>query len=106
MTVTERTTARVWLALWTVYLVWGSTYLAIRMAVAPGTGLPPFLLGGFRFIVAGTLLFGLVRLRDRTPITFANWRAAALIGGLMLIGGNGMVCWAEQFIPSGMTALI
>src|SRR5438045_1036183 len=88
-----------------VYVIWGSTYLAIRWAVAPDA-FPALLLPGFRFVAAGGLLLAIVRLRDRTPLTAANWRAAALIGGLMLVGGNGLVCWGEQTVPSGTAALL
>lgn len=96
----------VWAALWTVYLVWGSTYLAIRITVET---LPPLLAAGLRFTVAGgaMYLFLLVtRGRSRTRVTRAEVTGAALIGGLLVLGGNGLVMVAEQEVPSGLAALI
>lgn len=87
----------------TIYLVWGSTYLGIRVAVE---SLPPFLMASFRFLVAGGLLLAWVRLRGEPWPTPAQWRANAIIGVFLLLGGNGGVTWAEQFVPSGITALI
>jgi drug/metabolite transporter (DMT)-like permease len=97
---------RVWLALGSVYLVWGSTYLAIRVAVET---IPPFLMAAARFLVAGSLLFAFaVRRGDRAgdPIGPRQWGAATLIGGLLLLGGNGGVAWAEQHVQSSVAALI
>ncbi len=94
---------RVALGLATIYLVWGSTYLAIRFAVAT---LPPFLLAGTRFVVAGSILYGWRRAAGFQRPTLAQWRAAAIVGGLMLVVGNGGVTWAEQWVESGTTALI
>lgn len=95
--------ARVGLALAAVYLVWGSTYLAIRFAVET---LPPFLMAGTRFLVAGSLLYGWRRAAGFPRPTVAQWRAAAVVGGLMLLGGNGGVVWAEQWVESGTAALM
>jgi drug/metabolite transporter (DMT)-like permease len=95
--------AKVLAAFAVIYLVWGSTYLAIRFAVET---MPPFTLAGARFTVAGALLLTWARLRDRSPITARQWGAAACIGGLMLLGGNGLVCWAEQWVASGLAALL
>ncbi|HJR44827.1 MAG TPA: EamA family transporter [Actinomycetota bacterium] len=96
----------VWAALWTVYIVWGSTYLAIRVTVET---LPPFLTGGVRFIIAGTLMYVFLLVR-RGPkamrVTFGQLRAAALVGALLLMGGNGLVMQAEQDVPSGLASLI
>lgn len=86
-----------------IYVVWGSTYLAIKFAIET---MPPFLMAGVRFILAGIILFAFMRSRDRTPLTRAHWISTALIGVLMLLGGNGLVCWAEQTVPSGMAALM
>lgn len=86
-----------------VYLVWGSTYLAIRFAIET---MPPFLMAGARYFSAGVLLFVVTRLRHSGPIEAAHWRAAAIVGTLMLLGGNGLVCWAEQVVPSGLAALL
>ena len=86
-----------------IYIVWGSTYLAIRFAV--GT-IPPFLMAGTRFLTAGALLYAFVRLRGATRPTLAEWRDAAIAGTLLLSCGNGGVTWAEQVIPSSVTALL
>ncbi len=86
-----------------VYLVWGSTYLAIRIAIET---LPPFLMAGTRFLLAGTLLYGVMRLRGEPRPARLHWRSAAIIGGFMLLGGNGGVTWAEQWVTSGVAALI
>src|SRR5262249_2187726 len=86
------------LALATVYLVWGSTYLAIRVAIDT---LPPFGMAGVRFLIAGAVLHAWARLSGIPRPTTGQWRAAALTGGLLLLGGNGGVVWAEQYIASG-----
>lgn len=91
------------LALAAIYLIWGSTYLAIRLAIDT---LPPFLMAGTRFLVAGGLLFLFSRVRSRTGGTPRQWLTAALSGGLMLAGGNGAVVWAEQFAPTGLVAVL
>jgi len=95
--------ARIWLALLTVYIVWGSTYLAIRFAVET---MPPFLMAGVRFLVAGLILFAWRRLAGDRPAVKIEWRSAAIIGFFLLVGGNGSVVWAEQHVPSGIAALI
>lgn len=86
-----------------VYLVWGSTYLAILFAIET---LPPFLMAGVRFVIAGGLVLGVMRLRGVEWPTASQWRASMVIGGLLLMGGNGGVVWAEQWVPSGPTSLI
>ena len=96
-------TKHVWIALAVVYVVWGSTYLAIRIAVEEW---PPLWLAAVRFAIAGGGLYTVLRLRGAPAPGWRAWLAAALIGGLMLAGGNGTVCWAEQWVPSGETALI
>jgi drug/metabolite transporter (DMT)-like permease len=94
---------RIWLALITVYIAWGSTYLAIRFAVET---IPPFLMAGVRFLIAGAILYGWRRLAgDPTPARI-EWRSAAIVGLLLLLGGNGSVVWAEQRVASGIAALI
>jgi drug/metabolite transporter (DMT)-like permease len=95
--------ARVWIAFSAIYVIWGSTYLAIRLAVET---LPPFLMAGARYSIAGLLLWGWVRIRGEHRATWAEWREATIVGGLMLLGGNGLVSWAEQFVPSGLAALL
>lgn len=96
----------IWAALWAVYIVWGSTYLAIRVVVRT---MPPFLSAGARFLVAGAILYLLTirrgnREQDRP--TLRQWRSAAVIGGALLLGGNGLVMWAEQTVPSGIASLL
>ncbi len=86
-----------------VYLIWGSTYLFIRFA---DETLPPFLMAGTRFLVAGSLLYAWVRLRHGPPPTWRHWKSAAVVGLLLLVGGNGGVVWAEQFLPSSLVALL
>jgi len=96
----------VWSALWAVYIVWGSTYLAIRVAVRT---MPPFLMAGVRFIFAGAILYGWSLWRGHTVYerpTWRQWRAAAIVGGALLRGGNGAVVWAEQHIDSGSAAVV
>jgi drug/metabolite transporter (DMT)-like permease len=94
------------LALGTVYVVWGSTYLAIRVAVET---MPPFLFAATRFLVAGAALYAWAIRRgdvegDRPGP--AQWRAALVVGGLLLAGGNGLVSWGEQTVVSGLAALL
>ena len=86
-----------------VYVLWGSTYLAIRFAVA---SLPPFLMAGTRHLIAGALLYALMRARGAGKPTLANWKSATVLGALLLLGGNGLVSAAEQTVPSGVTALM
>jgi len=94
---------RIFAAFAVVYLVWGSTYLGIRWAVET---LPPFLLSGTRFIVAGLLLYAWARIRGAPAPGRREWLAALGIGILLVAGGNAMVVWAEQRVPSGLAALI
>ncbi len=91
------------LAFAAIYLIWGSTYLGIRVAVET---MPPFLMAGVRFTLAGLLLLGFLRLRGAPWPTLRQWRINAIIGTFLLLGGNGLVVWAEQVIPSGVTALL
>jgi drug/metabolite transporter (DMT)-like permease len=105
--------ARIWLALWAVYLLWGSTYLAIRVAVHPshGVGVPPLLLAGTRFTVAGLLMLAFTVRRpapDGRPDRLGprQWYASAIIGLALPFGGNGLVSIAEKRIPSGTAAVV
>lgn len=91
------------LAFLAVYLVWGSTYLAIRIAIET---LPPLLMAGTRFLVAGALLYGWTRARGAPRPTALQWGWAVLVGGLLLVFGNGGVVLAEQWVPSGLVALL
>ncbi len=86
-----------------VYIIWGSTYLAISFAVQT---VPPFLMAGARFLVAGLILYLWARLRGVRRPTAINWRASLIVGGLLLLGGNGVVSWAEQSVPSSLAALL
>jgi drug/metabolite transporter (DMT)-like permease len=87
----------------TVYVVWGSTYLAMRVAIET---LPPFLMAGCRFLAAGGVLFALLRFRGAPPPGIAHWQNGMISGFLLLVTGNGLVVWAEQTVPSGLTALL
>lgn len=86
-----------------VYIVWGSTYLAIKYAII---SFPPFLMAGFRFLISAVIIFGVARLFSKEKIKLAHWKDAFIVGGALLLGGNGGVVWAEQVVPSGLTALI
>lgn len=90
------------LALFTVYIVWGSTYLAIQVALE---SFPPFLLMGTRFLVAGVLLFAWLKWRGVVNPTRREWRDAGIIGILLLGGGMGLTAVAQQYVSSGMTAV-
>jgi len=91
------------LAFAAVYVIWGSTYLAIRVGVR---SVPPLLLSGCRFVGAGGLLYGFLRARGTRAPTAAEWGHAAVAGLLMLTAGNGLVTWAEKQVPSNLTALL
>ena len=93
------------LALLAVYVIWGSTYFAIRIAITPNEGFPPFLMAGVRFLLAGFILFTYVKLRGEEWPTLKQWGASALVGCLLLLGGNGLVTFAEQWVASGLAAL-
>lgn len=102
----HRPTAAAWqvaAALTAVYLIWGSTYLAIRFALEGG--FPPFLLGGARFLLAGSVMYAVLRWRGDAAPTAAQWRNTAVMGVLLLLLGNGMVNVAEQTVSSGMAAV-
>lgn len=92
------------LALSILYLVWGSTYLAIRVAVET---IPPAIMAGSRHLTAGLMMLAVALLRrEPFPTRAREWATAATVGLLLLLLGNGLVCWAEQFVASGLTALI
>lgn len=95
---------RAYLAYTVVCIVWGSTYLAIRIGV---NDLPPALFAGIRFLLAGGLMMAYVKLKKLAmPDSLKDIRIIATVGLFLLFGGNGMVVWSEQYIPSGLTALI
>ena len=91
------------LAFAAVYLIWGSTYLAIRVGVR---SIPPFLMSGCRFVGAGSALYALLRLRGTPAPSRGEWARASIAGVLMLTMGNGLVTWAERRVPSNLAALI
>ena len=95
-------TTPVVVALATVYVVWGSTYFGIRLALA---SYPPFLQGGLRFLSAGTLLFAFLVARRRPLPTWRQWRDGAIVGVLLLTCGNGAVVYAEQSVSSSVAAI-
>ena len=90
------------LALTSVYLVWGSTYLAIRVGLE---GYPPFLMGSLRFIAASLVFYAFLRWRGHAPPTRAQWKNAAVMGLFMMLLGNGLVNVAEQTVSSGLAAV-
>ena len=98
-----RTTTLVLMAFAAVYVVWGSTYLAIRIGIE---SFPPLILAGLRHITVGLFLYPILRRKTGIRPTAANWRTAVVTGGLLLFVGNGGVSWAEQTVPSGIAALL
>jgi drug/metabolite transporter (DMT)-like permease len=98
----RRSPAAVAFALATIYLVWGSTYLAIRVT---DRTMPPLLMSSARFLIAGAALYAFAS-RGRTRPTLREWRAAAVVGAALLLVGNGGVAWAETRLESGLAALI
>jgi drug/metabolite transporter (DMT)-like permease len=90
------------LALGSVYLVWGSTYLAIRIGLE---AYPPFLMGSLRFLAASAVLYAFLRWRGHAPPTRAQWKNAAVMGFFMMVMGNGLVNVAEQTVSSGLAAI-
>ncbi len=90
-------------ALGAVYLIWGSTYLAMRFAIET---IPPFLMAGARYLTAGTLLYAWSRLRGAPRPSPRPLALGGLVGALLLLGGNGGVVWAEQQVSSGLVALL
>jgi drug/metabolite transporter (DMT)-like permease len=96
------TRVRVWIALLTVYVVWGSTYLAIRIALE---GWPPFTMAAVRFLAAGAIMIAFLRWRGTPWPTPRQWRNCAVTGTLLLAGGNGLVCYAELTVSSSLAAV-
>jgi drug/metabolite transporter (DMT)-like permease len=86
-----------------IYFIWGSTFLVIRFAIET---IPPFFMAGARFLSAGAILYVWARVTGAPPPVRRDWPAAALIGGLLFLVGNGCVTWSEQHVPSGLVALI
>lgn len=86
-----------------VYIIWGSTYLGIAFAIET---MPVFLMAGSRFFIAGVVLYIAGRMKGGTAPTLTHWKSGIIIGGLLLLGGNGGVVYAEKTVPSGLTALL
>lgn len=91
------------LAFFSVYLFWGMTYLAMRVAVVD---IPPHLMAGARFLVAGVILYAWAQHRGEGRPTKEQWRAATIVGAFLLLGGNATVAWAEERVPSGLAAVL
>ena len=94
---------RIAIAFFAVYVCWGMTYLAMRVAVVD---IPPHLMSGSRFVVAGLALYAWARFRGEAGPTVQHWWSATVIGAFLLLGGNASVAWAEQWVPSGLAAVL
>jgi drug/metabolite transporter (DMT)-like permease len=86
-----------------LYLIWGSTYLGILFAIQ---SIPPFLMAGMRFFIAGLIMFAIALTQGSLRSTWAEWRASLIVGGCLLLGGNGGVTLSEKYIASGLASLI
>src|ERR1700692_3447728 len=86
-----------------LYLIWGSTYLGILFAIQ---SIPPFLMAGARFLLAGLIMFAIARTQGPLRSTSAEWRTSLIVGACLLLGGNGGVTLSEKFIESGLASLI
>src|SRR6478609_10847595 len=86
-----------------LYLIWGSTYLGILFAIET---IPPLLMAGARFLLAGVILYGIARWRGAPGGSWRNWRTAFIIGGCLLLCGNGGVTLAEQYVSSGLASVM
>src|SRR5437660_10609200 len=86
-----------------LYLIWGSTYLGILFAIQ---SIPPFLMAGARFFLAGLIMFAVARTQGPLRSTWAEWRTSIIVGACLLLGGNGGVTLSEKFIESGLASLI
>lgn len=94
---------RVLAAFFAIYVIWGSTYLAVAFAIET---LPPLMMAGVRFLLAGGLLYAWARHRGAERPLPVNWSAAALVGGALILVGTGGAVWAQQRVPSGITAML
>ncbi len=97
------TKARVIIAFAALYVIWGSTYLGIRCAIET---IPPFLMAGARFVLAGVIMYAIAWSQGIGKSSWANWRTSLIIGGCLLLAGNGGVTISEEYIDSGLAALI
>ncbi|MES2604594.1 MAG: EamA family transporter, partial [Pseudomonadota bacterium] len=94
---------KLYTAFFLIYFIWGSTYLAIRYAIG---SIPPFLMAGTRFFAAGVLMFLFLRWRGVPTPPWSQWWRLGIVGVFLFLGGNGLVVWAEQYIDSGLAALL
>src|ERR1700737_41753 len=85
-----------------IYLIWGSTYLGILFAIR---SIPPFLMAGARFLVAGVIMYAIARFQGAPQPERSTWRTALIVGGCLLLGGNGGVTISEKWVPPGLAAL-
>src|SRR5712671_5988887 len=99
----RRLDVRVLLAFAAIYILWGATFLAIRIAVLE---IPPFFSSGVRFLIAGALLYAFMRLRGQPGPSAREWRSIATIALCMFVATYGALFWAEQYVPSGITSVI
>lgn len=99
----KNNTIKIVFAFAAIYIIWGTTYLAIRLAVET---IPPFFMAGTRFLIAGIITFVILRARGIPIPKRFHWRSAVIIGAFLVVGGNGLVTWSEQQIPSGIAALV
>ena len=100
---TKNKTLKILLSFLAVYIIWGTTYLAIRVIVDSA---PPFISMGIRFLIAGTLIYLYLLVKGETKISAKELKNSALIGVLLFTGGVGLVAWAEKYVPSGITSVI
>lgn len=91
------------IALLMVYLFWGGTYLGMKVALET---LPPFIMAGIRYIIAGSVLYLWAMVSGAKPPKKEHWKSGGIVGALLLLGGNGLVAWAEQIVSSGIAALM
>jgi len=94
---------KIFLSFLVIYFVWGSTYIAIRFAI---DSIPPYLMAGFRFTLSGMILYLWQIRNDPVPLRFLDVCKSVVVGLLLIVGGNGTLTWSEQYIPSGLAALI
>src|SRR5580700_8426224 len=94
---------RVALAFFAIYVLWGTTFLAIRIVVQE---VPPLFAAGIRFFIAGALLYGFMRFRGEPAPTRTQWRSLAIIGLLMFVVEYGPLFWAEKYVPSGIASVL
>lgn len=101
--ISQKQGLKMWAAFAAVYFIWGSTFLAMRCAIA---SIPPFMMAGTRFLVAGAALYAWSRARGAPRPSGVNWLSALVLGALLFLQGNGIVAWSEQRVSSGLTALM